>query len=354
MTQFSDEVVHTCAVSECLSHSVGVIPPKGYTLQDLKNWTEWQSLFDELSSLGSVGEASNRSRSKYVVSFRADSNARLRARRMTRDSSQRALIAIESDVIIPDLYSGAAMRTFTHRWAPSPRLAKRIVGLPYRWPQEINPLPMSEVGSKRQGLVSMILANKFSTSRNENFTLRRKIIKEANKAGTDLHVYGHKWENSPVSQCLTLIRDASRTVRAHALPRLKSQSLLVKSDLVGSVVFGGPVQDKFETLSHYRFNLITENSLDWMTEKLFDALRSGCVPIYIGIPLGEVGIPCDIAIEVPPSERAVIETLRDLDSVDTNSMVAKGLDFLKTNGEVWENKNVLRNLGREIVHHLSG
>jgi hypothetical protein len=46
--------------------------------------------------------------------------------------------------------------------------------------------------------------------------------------------------------------------------------------------FGG---SKLELLQHYRFNIAYENSADdggYVTEKLFDALLAGCVPVYLG------------------------------------------------------------------------
>ena len=46
-----------------------------------------------------------------------------------------------------------------------------------------------------------------------------------------------------------------------------------------------------ENLANYRFNLCPENSLGegYITEKIFDSIRSGCIPIYWGAYL-EPGI----------------------------------------------------------------
>lgn len=47
----------------------------------------------------------------------------------------------------------------------------------------------------------------------------------------------------------------------------------------------GPAS-KLALLSGYRFNLAFENSscTDYVTEKLYDPLRAGCVPVYLGAP----------------------------------------------------------------------
>lgn len=42
--------------------------------------------------------------------------------------------------------------------------------------------------------------------------------------------------------------------------------------------------NKLEYLKHYRFNLTPENSnyKDYVTEKVFEAIHAGCIPIYSG------------------------------------------------------------------------
>lgn len=48
--------------------------------------------------------------------------------------------------------------------------------------------------------------------------------------------------------------------------------------------YRGYAASKYQTLSHYRYNLAIENSIeDWyISEKIFDALLCGCMPIYYG------------------------------------------------------------------------
>ena len=56
----------------------------------------------------------------------------------------------------------------------------------------------------------------------------------------------------------------------------------------------GPVDDKHEAMSRYRFAICYENMIldGWITEKLFDCLYAGVVPIYLGAPdIGEAVDP---------------------------------------------------------------
>jgi hypothetical protein len=60
--------------------------------------------------------------------------------------------------------------------------------------------------------------------------------------------------------------------------------------LLGQSVFPsyqGPAQNKFEVLAKARFCICFENAKDisgYITEKIFDSLFAGCVPIYWGEP----------------------------------------------------------------------
>ena len=60
--------------------------------------------------------------------------------------------------------------------------------------------------------------------------------------------------------------------------------------LLGNAVFPsykGPAQNKFEVLAKARFCICFENAKDipgYITEKIFDSLFAGCIPIYWGEP----------------------------------------------------------------------
>jgi hypothetical protein len=57
--------------------------------------------------------------------------------------------------------------------------------------------------------------------------------------------------------------------------------------------YKGPVSDKVEKLSNYRFSLCFENAIykGYITEKIFDCFYATCVPIYLGAPDIESYIP---------------------------------------------------------------
>jgi hypothetical protein len=78
---------------------------------------------------------------------------------------------------------------------------------------------------------------------------------------------------------------------------------------------------KLALLSSYRFNLAFENSVcsDYVTEKLYDPLRSGCVPVYLGAPNVSRFVPgerCYIDVRDYASPRLLAEYLHHLAADD--------------------------------------
>ncbi|WP_296736121.1 glycosyltransferase family 10 fucosyltransferase [Mesorhizobium sp.] len=76
----------------------------------------------------------------------------------------------------------------------------------------------------------------------------------------------------------TLIAELSRHIAVDCYGRYRPNRKIQGPDL-------GP-QTKLETISRYRFCLALENSIapDYVTEKMFEPLAAGTVPVYLGAP----------------------------------------------------------------------
>ena len=64
--------------------------------------------------------------------------------------------------------------------------------------------------------------------------------------------------------------------------------------LDGAACYRGPCDDKRETLSRYRFSFCYENSVEYpgyVSEKIFDSIFAGCIPVYLGPPDRDLYIP---------------------------------------------------------------
>jgi hypothetical protein len=96
--------------------------------------------------------------------------------------------------------------------------------------------------------------------RSELYTLRLKLIYFFHKSGK-FDLYGRNWEKK--------IFGISKKYHKAALS-----------------VYKGSVEDKIATMSNYKFALCIENIVypGYITEKIFDCLFAGCIPIYYGAP----------------------------------------------------------------------
>ncbi len=97
----------------------------------------------------------------------------------------------------------------------------------------------------------------------------------------------------------------------------------------------GEVPDKFAVMAQYRFCLTFENmtgDLGYISEKLFDALFAGTVPIYLGDErIGDYVDPaCFVNGRRFLSDRALLEFVRDCPESEWMRLRAAGAQFLKT------------------------
>ena len=116
----------------------------------------------------------------------------------------------------------------------------------------------------------MIVGNKKSSRRAELYSSRNKAIKYFEKSNLNFDLYGVGWDHR---------------VYAGALRPLNKLSITRKSMHRPPPSYRGKIESKFETLNQYNFSIAYENassSNGYITEKVFDSIFSGCIPIYKG------------------------------------------------------------------------
>jgi hypothetical protein len=128
-------------------------------------------------------------------------------------------------------------------------------------------------------------------------------------APTDFHLFGRGWERpAALPGRWGRVRNQFRKVVARFLP--------AKSPYA---TWRGPVDDKIELLTRARFCLAHENCRDlagYVTEKLFDCFRAGCVPVYVGPKEIADLVPTDCFIDgrafaTPAALDAFLRTIND-------------------------------------------
>ena len=179
--------------------------------------------------------------------------------------------------------------------------------------------------SARPQFCILIASNRHANCLDERalYAERVKAIRwfEAN-APSDFVLYGHGWK---VPQ-----------KRFGMLGKLRYRLAKVPPFVMGKPVFpsyDGPVNSKFTALSQARFSICFENARDirgYLTEKIFDCLFAGCVPIYWGDPEVEKVIPknCFIDFRQFQSYQILYDFLKGLSPEEYQAYQLAGQQFL--------------------------
>lgn len=205
------------------------------------------------------------------------------------------LILVEPAVVRPDGYDPKLHKPFRRVLTYKKDLcatdpSKYVLYHPACPPEpRMEPLPFG-----RRKLCCMIQAYMVSDHPAELYSERVRAVRwfEAN-APRDFDLFGTDWDRILLPGRLSFLNFALRAVYRRV--RLFD---LVKVRRFPSFI-GPNVKSLYQTLMDYRFSFAYETSAenDWISEKLFDRLYAGCVPIYLGAPNVTDCIPANTFID---------------------------------------------------------
>lgn len=217
------------------------------------------------------------------------------------DTILSGFFAMECPIVDPALYRALndVERRFrrVYSWTDSESL-QRFVGRPlrlhqFRWPQSFDAVHDELWNRTDRGFLVMINSNKLPAL-DDHELYRERMRAVAWFARTNsIDLYGREWDK-PSHRLGRLwipytLRKWERDLRGQ-WQQWRPDPLLTAA----RKVYKGQADSKSETLSRYTFALCFENMVlkGWITEKIFDCLFAGTVPVYWGAP--------DIAELIPP------------------------------------------------------
>ena len=218
------------------------------------------------------------------------------------------LILWEPKSFMPWQYKDSVMAKFDLVIPMSPWRAEKLKL--ENWalhPGEIKSLKVDE--KTRTKNIVMINSAKFSANFSSNYGLRRDISKKlfASKLGYEL--YGQNWNMPKFKELRERIWAIRKEVQAFNIPDLFEAFSNISYRYPE---YRGPTADKFLELSRFRYALVIENESDWITEKLFDAISAGCVPVFIGPDLTQFSMLSKCTIQLKPYASTVLEYFRNV------------------------------------------
>lgn len=234
------------------------------------------------------------------------------------ERTYRILLRFEPKVVLPITYT-PFMSTFD-----------QVIDFGFRqnsafpWPQlEESITPKKPKAHRSSKKVCMISANKMSLLKGELYSLRKQIALKI----SDIDLYGRDWGKISKFQKIGIL---FRTF-IFSLPSLSDiQFESAKTWLLSDPHSLGSPDSKFEIYKKYRIALVIENEASYVSEKLFDALVAGCIPIYVGPRNSFIDSIGNLVVFSEPSINAVKEAIKFAESIDYESWLRKANDFFYT------------------------
>jgi hypothetical protein len=155
----------------------------------------------------------------------------------------------------------------------------------------------------------LIASNKVSLLSGELYTLRRKAI----EGSEDIDLFGPNWDSSLMTRLKQVAFEFYLCAISSKKPQLRSAIQFLCSNLKSK----GVVADKLVENRNYKVSVVIENSSDYMSEKLLEAISAASIPVYVGPDVSHFGIPSGLVVQVNG----------DADSVRSGIEIALQMDF---------------------------
>ena len=192
--------------------------------------------------------------------------------RLNINCNSKILIMRECNVIMPEMWKKETLDhydyvfTYNSEYLKKIKTSAKIVN--YLMPRKLE-LNNFFYNKNRPYDYCMLTSNKFSYHIDELYSERVKIINffEKNK-NKEFHLYGPDWD---------------KVILKYPILSLISRRLVTIPKKLR--VYKGIAKEKIKVLSKYKFSFCYENRKNFnghISEKIFDAMRAGCVPIYWG------------------------------------------------------------------------
>ncbi len=191
------------------------------------------------------------------------------------------------------------------------------------WPQSWTEIEVHSSKERIQRAV-MIQASKFSFVRGQLYSLRLRIAAKDSR----LDLFGFGWSD----------KANRRTIRAtwEFLYALKGRAHLdmdcLKTFSMAPLNYLGSTEDKVSLMTQYKVAVVIENSLEFMSEKLFDCFFAKCIPVYVGPSLVNFGIPDNLYVRAEPNENSVALAITKALDTDYDSWNSDISVFLSEGG----------------------
>lgn len=187
----------------------------------------------------------------------------------------------------------------------------------FYWPIPYNHV-LEPYWSNAHRLKKMVVINgshKPANRKNEQYSKRIEVMAELSRIGV-VDLYGKGWD-----------RWWSRSA-------MWPPYWLNRHEI--AAIYKGSCKSKFDVLQNYEFCLCFENMAmhGYVTEKIFDCLYAGTIPVYVGAPNILDLIPSEVFVDGRnfQTTQEMWDYVSGMTSIEINHMRLAGRDFLQSDG----------------------
>ena len=214
---------------------------------------------------------------------------------------------------------------------------------PQKWHQN---LEFREVVSTRSENVVLINGNKLSFIIGEMYSCRRECVFSL----PNLDLYGTGWDISFMRKLLIFVAEYRLAIMNRMWPKLSNSGNWLRRPYN----WKGAPTSKLETLSKYKCALVIENSMDALTEKLFDAFFARCIPVYVGPAVDKFDIPESLVVQVEPNLSSIKEGIAIANAMDYEEWKIRLNTWLLKDAvsNKWSAENAYGTIANEVYEYI--
>ena len=292
-------------------------------------------------------------------------------KRLGKNMNNLVLIRIEPVSIFPSQYKRSIEQKFKLIINPGKKLnasqnKSDYVGWPYKYnlnpgvPKQNDPDLNYAIGNalankvfnveswnKKSNKIVFIAANKVSPTSKSNYKIRRRIVK---KMGQDeIDVYGDLWKSSISKKVYHRLSVCLFSLKSGYFPNFIEiyGNLFTKYKTIIGVI-----PNKHSIIQKYKFSLVIENSSDYCSEKLFDAIINGSIPIYVGPKNDQIQLPNNLYYWSSGSINEIRNFISTLNSKQVSDMLKAMENFIQSKifSNYWTSEKVYFQISEKVYN----
>ena len=267
-------------------------------------------------------------------------------------SENKYLVLRESRSVMPDQFKSGVIKKYKYIFSCA-RPFDHEIATHYYQDGFLTSLSYSNNSDSRPvQSICMINENKFSLHKSANYSFRQYAIKQIIKSNFKITVAGKNWDQGYIHYTIQQLKSIVFLLKNFTVFDTRKMRRPFRKIESKKCNFVGFIDDKITFMNGFRYALIIENDNYRPTEKIFDALMAGCIPIYFGPIFSEDEIPSDIFIRIksPKKFANFLKMLEDVPESDYTSMRDRGQAWISSveTFERWSENQLMSGLSSRI------